>query len=648
MNFFEHQQRARERTWLLTLLFIGAVLATVFLANLIVLVAVAIHTSDFGVTLSPATWVRDHPQAVFWASFGTLSVIGGASMFRMATLSAGGGAVARALGGVRVEAGTDDPQKRQLLNVVEEMAIAGGIPVPEVYVLEQEPGINAFAAGFTTSDAAVAVTRGTLELLTRDELQGVIAHEFSHIFNGDMRLNTRLLGVLHGILFIGLTGRVIVRGLSRVRATSRGRGGHWVAVVFVAGLALIVVGYIGSLFGSMIRAAVSRQREFLADASAVQFTRNPHGIAGALKKIAVSPLRAVLQTVDGAEMSHMLIADGRGMFEAVFATHPPVLERIRAIDKSFDKSFDPSELARIKLPAAAAAVKPSSSPISPALVVASIGNPAQGQLHRSAASEAAIPDALRRAARSRLHAPSLVLALALSKDPGERTRQIARLSQRLPSTLLPHLHAVTALVEPLPPDQRLPLIELAFPALRQRAPAELQALVAAIDEIARMDGRFDFLDYALVRLLRLQLAEAAAPQTVHGGLPPKLHAVRAHLAVLFTVLAQAGDRDKFGAHRAYDAGMRQLLSGEAPAYAPIEPWVAPLDRALARLDALAPLSKQALIEALVVTVAHDRRVNLGELELLRAVCASLHCPLPPLALPDTTRAGVSGRPHAAA
>ena len=376
MNFFEHQQRARQRTWLLAFLFILATVATLVLTNAVALAVVAALSADSTETPTLSVWIGANPSTLLWTSFGTLGVIGAASMYRMASLSAGGGAVARSVGGVFVDSDVTDPQKRQLQNVVEEMAIAAGIPVPQLYVLEQEPGINAFAAGFSTGDAAIAVTRGTLELLTRDELQGVIAHEFSHILNGDMRLNTRLLGVVFGLLFIGLTGRIILRGLAHVRGSSRRGGGQAIAAVFFAGIALIVVGYLGTFFGAMIRAAVSRQREYLADASAVQFTRNPNGIAGALKKIAVSPLRTVLQAAEAEEISHMLIADGRKMFAGFFATHPPILERIKAIDRR----FDPAELEQIRLEAvtakrsAPAPARPATiAALSPALMIASIG-----------------------------------------------------------------------------------------------------------------------------------------------------------------------------------------------------------------------------------------------------------------------------------
>lgn len=630
MNFFEQQQRARRRSAIYLLMFGIAATGVVVVANLIVLGV--FYLLDESARRVPFwTWATGSPGILFWTSFLVLSFVGGASVYRMASLAGGGGRVARELGGTRVDASSEDRARRMLVNVVEEMALAAGVPVPEIYVLEREDGINAFAVGFGGGDAAVAVTQGALVRLDRDELQGVIAHEFSHILHGDMRLNTQLIGALYGIMAVGLMGRLILRALNVTRSL------RVAAVALVPGVGLTSVGYIGLFAGRLIQAAVSRSREYLADASAVQFTRNPIGIAGALKKIAATPFQGILRTDAADEISHMLIADGRKLFDQFFATHPPLLQRIRAIEPR----FDPAELTRIKLrpvliddmPRASRAGGIAEARLSPAAIVACIGRPADAHFDAAARRQAMIPDALLRAAHSRAHAPSLVAAFALNRDPGERSRQIARLHERLPDTLAPHVQAVAALVAALAPEQRMPLISLAFPALRQRSRHELQALVAAIEEVTRLDGRFDVLDYALVRVLRVHLAEAAAPPSAPRIFTPRLAALRDDIGALFSVVARTGARDNHVAQRAYTAGAYQLLGRDAPPFAPPEPWMAHVDRALTRLDRLAPAAKQALIEALVTTVTHDKRINLGELELLRAICASLHCPVPLLELP---------------
>ena len=326
MNFFEYQEQARRQSRWLVFLFILAVIIIVIVIDLAMLVAFGVMNTEQQQSLFSTQSLQANGPALLGGALVTAGVIAVASLFKTATLRSGGGKVARDLGGVLVEADARDPLRRRLYNVVEEIALASGIAVPEIYVLEQESGINAFAAGFTPADAAVAVTRGALEKLNRGELQGVIAHEFSHIFNGDMCLNIRLMGALFGILVLSLIGRRVLHGSYYVGRSKNSNGG---AIVLVA-VAVMLVGYIGLFFGRWIKSAVSRQREFLADASAVQFTRDPDGIAGALKKIAVYSDASYLN-VETEEVSHMLFGNGEKM--SMFSTHPPLNEPIGRIDK---------------------------------------------------------------------------------------------------------------------------------------------------------------------------------------------------------------------------------------------------------------------------------------------------------------------------
>lgn len=642
MNFFEHQQQARRRTTRAVLLFALAVLAIVAATNLAVLaVFYMLGTLQLDGLVPFTTWLMQQPRLVLWTSAITVGLIGAASLYRMASLSGGGGSVARSLGATLIDHDTRDPLRRQLLNVVEETAIASGVPAPEVYVLEQEGGINAFAAGFSTSDAAIAVTRGALESLTRDELQGVIAHEFSHILNGDMRLNMRLVGVSFGILVVALAGRMILRGLAHTRSSSgSGRGGGQALLAgMLLGLTLVVVGYIGVLFARLIKSAVSRHREYLADASAVQFTRNPQGIAGALKKIAATPLRATLANTESEEIGHMLIAERRGLFDSLFASHPPIVERIRILEPS----FDPAELAHIRLapmrPAPVAAPPPPLSHVEklailPLMVVATIGRPGPSQRTIAARARADLPPGLRAAAHSPQDALGVVLALVLSRDDRVRERQQARIRERVRMTADAdaRLTALGAQARQLPPALRLPLLEITFPILRQRPPEQLRELTTLVEELVRMDAHVTVLDYTFARLLRMQLLEALAPQANARARPArKLFDLQHDLQILFAVMAGAGHDTEPAARAAFDAGMRRLLPAAPPEFVPAPAeWMTPLDRALNRLDRMIPPVKQVLIESLVITVSHDQQLTLGETELLRVVCASLHCPLPPL------------------
>jgi len=634
MNFFEYQHQARRQSALLVLLFVVAVLAIIALVDLAVAGLVMAFTHNvYEPFPSFPGWLQAHPKVLGWTSLGTFGLIASASLYRMASLSRGGGAVASLLGGTRVEPGTRDPMRRQLINVVEETAIAAGLPVPEVYVLETEPGINAFAAGFSPSDAAIAVTRGTLESLTRDELQGVVAHEFSHILHGDTRLNMRLLGATFGIMVVALAGRMILHGLGETRRSSDGRAA---VLVLGVGITLFIVGYIGVLAARLIKAAVSRHREYLADASAVQYTRNPHGLAGALKKIALSPLRAAIVSAQGEEISHMLIAERHNLFDSLFASHPPLLARITRLEPS----FRPGDLERIRLsPMRPPAPEPVQPPppalpelfgLAPHLVIGLVGNPGDAALNTAAALDARLAPALKEAAHSPQDAPYLVLALVLNRDDASRELQLARIAERLPDAPPGYLENLSAQVRRLDPAHYLPLLELALPALRQQPAILLRTLIGLVDDLVRVDGVTRIFDYALSRLLRQLVTESMAPRARRAGPASKLRQLRAEAQTLFSMLALAGHAESEAASAACAAGLRRLFPGENLKFAPPQPWIEPLDRALLELDRLPPLVKQELIDALALTILHDRQITLAESELLRVFCALLHCPLPPL------------------
>ncbi|MBR9805537.1 M48 family metallopeptidase [bacterium] len=342
MNFFEHQAKARRQSRWLIVAFLFAALAVILAVDLLVLMVLGFATPvtyEGGQILSPNAhyrgfnffsleFISQNAKVLMWTSLATASLVGLASVYKVSSLRGGGGQVARSLGGVLVDADTQDPLRRRLRNVVEEIAIASGVPVPEIYVLEQESAINAFAAGYSESDAAVAVTQGCLEKLSRSELQGVIAHEFSHVFNGDMRINIRLMGVLFGVLVIAMIGRRVMSSMRYSRSSRNDNGG---AAIFI-GLGLIAIGYVGLFFARWIKAALSRQREYLADASAVQYTRDPDSIAGALKKIAAYSAGSYLHA-DTEEVGHMLFGQGAKAF--LFSTHPPITDRIQRIDPQF-------------------------------------------------------------------------------------------------------------------------------------------------------------------------------------------------------------------------------------------------------------------------------------------------------------------------
>lgn len=649
MNFFSHQDRARRKSGWLVWLFLASAAIIVAATNLVVLAVVWSLQADFGDSYqSLGDWSRARPGLMAWTSFITIGLIGIASLYKIIALSSGGSSVARALGASLIPPDAQDPARRRLRNIVEEVSLAAGVPVPAVYVMEDEPGINAFAAGYAPGDAAIAVTRGALDLLGRDELQGVIAHEFSHIFNGDMRLNMRLLGVLFGIVAIAYVGRFLLRGMSETRGRATGRAGAGVLVILLAGLALVAIGYLGVFFGNLIKAGVSRQREYLADASAVQFTRNPHGIAGALKKIAAHARGARIDSIEGEQISHMLFADGRRPWTAWFATHPPMEQRIRAIDPR----FDPGELARLaaqlsRMAPLAVAERPARAPVAefsgatgdglpiqPERISNSIGTLSEARLDDAAALYASIPAAILDAAHSTNEAVAVALGLILSTEPKLRATQLELMREKFNTVTSARIDALAWEIEGLGPAFRLPLLELAFPALKQRPPGQLSALAELVTSMSWASGEISVFDYLVAKLLRTHVRDALLPGAISRRRDhAKLYNLKTQLQALFSCMARFGHADKRQAHAAYERGMRELFPQRGPEYSPPFQWIAAMDDALDALDRLEPMMKEQLIQALVATIAHDGRVSVEEAELLRAVCAALHCPLPPLARP---------------
>jgi len=621
MNFFDAQDQARRTTrWLVVVYVVSTAL---IVAGVTAVVAVVLFQAGTEV----------HGTVLGVTALATTAVILGASLFKTAFLAAGGSRVAEQMGGTPVPADTTDPLRRRLRNVVEEMAIASGVPVPDIYVLEKESGINAFAAGFTPGDAAVAVTKGSLELLDRDELQGVIAHEFSHILNGDMRLNIRMMGVLFGIMVVGLIGRAILRG-SRYSSGRRGRNGGGVLIV---GLGLTILGWIGVFCSRVIKAAVSRQREFLADASAVQFTRQTDGIAGALKKIGGFDAHSYLRAADPEEVSHMLFGQGQRRLASIFATHPPLGERIRALDPSFRESDYPvvrptgTAAAEDGRPAAGiAAVEAPASLAANARLSETVGRPGPEHLGLAQRLHRSIPPDLREAA----HSPegAYLLTIALIVDPALAVRQLALVEARLGEARARIVCRYVDGLQALGARYWLPILEIAFPALKRRPADELTFLVDLVRDLAEMDGHVDLREFCFYRIVARHLRQASTPAARDDRNRVTREAAQRAAVELLRIVADQGSDDAGRREQAFQAGLE--VFGAWPDSIELPPAegdpVVRFGRALDVLAGLNAAGRGSLVDAVAMTIARDERMTLREAELLRAVCATLDCPLPPL------------------
>jgi Zn-dependent protease with chaperone function len=629
VDFFERQRAARGTTVRLVLLFSLAVFSIVAVNDLIV---VAIFHAQ------PTSTIVGYVIAM---TVFTLLVIAGGTASKMIALRGGGAAVAQSVGAVAVDPSTTDPRLRRFVNVVEEMSIASGVPMPRLFVLQQEPGINAFAAGYSPSDAAITVTSGALDRLNRDELQGVIGHEFSHILNGDMRLNVRLIGLLAGILLLGLIGlRFLAFGGGRSRNSRDG------APLLLIAFALVILGFVGQFFAGLIKAAVSRQREWLADASSVQFTRQTSGLASALKKIAGLPAGSQLSDAHGEkQVSHMLFGSGRREW-SLAATHPPLLERITALDPTFRPdeieglrqrytAQPPDGLAEdaalgLVAPAPAPPSTPPSARVEPAAVAARVRTLSADDLATGARLNSRIPPAWRAAASQGSTAVPLVLTQLLDTDAEVRGRQLRDVSARLGERVAAATTKLAAELPRLDPSLRLPVTELAAPQLAARPPADRVALTATLDDLAAADRVVSVFEYCLTRVVGSYLQDAAAPRASSRPGNAPVSRVQAAALTLLAVVAALGNSDVEAAERAFKAATTRLMPGTSVAFdPPAEPWPA-LDAGWAALNDLDPRFKQMLIESIAAAVSDDGVVTASEAELLRCACIMLRCPIPPL------------------
>jgi Zn-dependent protease with chaperone function len=680
MDFFARQDHARRQTTKLLVLFgisVAVIIAAVYLVAVVVM-----HSNDHLYRRAFSYW---DPSLFLAVAFGTGLVIGLASLYKVAELSSGGEVVAQMMGGRQVDPQTRDPAERRLLNIVEEMSLASGVPVPPVYVMDNEPSINAFAAGFHPNQAVVAVSRGCLDYLTRDELQGVLGHEFSHVLNGDMRLNLRLIGIVFGILSISVVGYYVMRSAgwsdsSRSR-DSEGRGRDNSGAIFLVGLAMYILGYLGVLLGNIIKSAISRQREFLADASSVQFTRNPDGLAGALKKIGGLVEGSRIRDAHAHEISHMFFGDAfAGSMFTMLATHPPLRERIKLLDPSFEGSFPVTEpvpdeadasgvsqlASGLKTDAQASGAERNfagasglnplagasgfdsaqaaalaglaaggSRPARPVStdrdrILGQIGRPQPEHLEHASRIVAGMPPLLVQAVREPYSARAAIYALLLSRDDEPtRQRQWQMLHQAVELPLLKALQQLSAAVDQLPPENRLPVADMAAPALKRLSPAQYAAFRQVVEALTAADGKVDLFEYCLrvvlFGCLDVQFGLRPPPTVRYKSLAQVAPAA----TVILSALAYAGQSEPADIQRAFQAGAGDQLA-TARLLPPQQCMFSNFDAALGQLAQAAPAVKRQVLDAVVATIAADGKMTIEENELLRAVASALSCPLPPV------------------
>lgn len=637
MNFFESQDTAKRNTGKLVVLFAFAVLSLIVVTNLLVMIIFGfVGTETTGIDTSSALQFDWHTFLLVGAAITGVIVL--SSLYKIATLSGGGARIAEMMNGKLLLSGSGDLHERRVLNVVEEMAIASGTPVPPVYLIE-EAGINAFAAGFSPSDAVIGVTRGTIQTLSREQLQGVIAHEFSHILHGDMRINIRLMGVLHGIMVLGIIGFLLMRGGAFSRRSKESGG-----IVFL-GLGLIVVGFVGTFFGNLIKAAVSRQREFLADASAVQFTRNPNGIAGALMQIGNHSSRSYIDNPNGAEISHTLFGAGKASaLSGLTATHPPLEKRIAAILPGWTGSYDLIKSSRSeadaepdkKKPEAATAKEKSTAILTGVTgvlitdaIINQVGNPSAEHLRYANSLMQKIPQPLLDAAHEPSAARAIVYFMVLNEAGPIRQEQLSFLEQGADVGVYAELQRLIAAVDSVQVEFRLPLITLSLSSLRQLSKNQYSLFKENFHALIAVDKKINLFEWASQKIVfhHLDIVFEKAHKPKMGN--RDLEQSQKSCVLLISVLAHSNRQEGISAAEAFATGIEKLpFSGTLQAASSIS--FEALDAALDDLMLLKPLQKPALLNACAACITADQAVVPIEAELLRAISAILDCPMPPL------------------
>lgn len=624
MDFFERQDKARKKTWLLVLYFTVAIILIVAAVNLCFYLIF-----QFTETYPDSSQSWFSGQLWLYVSGITLAIILLGSLFRFTSLLSGGKAVAEMAGARLLDLNTSDDDEKKYINVVEEMSIASGTPMPVLYVMDNEPGINAFVAGYKPTEAVMVVTKGTLQQLDRDELQGVIGHEYSHILNGDMRINIRLMAILAGILIIGQIGQVLLRGSGRLSLNRRGKGGGQGALILL-GIALMVIGYIGLFFGRLIKAGISRQREFLADASSVQFTRNPKGIAGALYKIKQSTYGTLLNNSHAEDMSHMCFGESLHVgMQSLLATHPPLDERIRAVDASYLKIQRARDIIKQRNEekskqnnfSESAGIHTSSADIS-----GSIGNPAEQHMLYAVLMHQAFNASLMHEVHDNTGAKAVIYALLLADmDMQSGLECLRNQGEQVLVEKLQHIHED---IGQLNQRHRLPLIDLALPALKQLGEADIAKFLKTTEALISDDNKYTLFEFVLLTILKKHLSPGA-------GQADKVkfysfNAVLEELKLLLSLIVHTSQQNEEKKQAIFEAGMLSFGGKEFSRLSMNQCKPKAITAVLNKLSLLSPLLKKSVIEACADAIVEDGIVMPAEAELLRALSESLDCPMPPL------------------
>ncbi|MGE4349976.1 MAG: M48 family metallopeptidase [Candidatus Berkiella sp.] len=642
MNFFEHQDKARRKSKILILYFVLALLIMIFAMNAAVY-GILYYTSQ---QVPDLRSLMNEPLWLYISLTLTIIIVSG-SLFKMYALRGGGTSVANMVNARRILTDTSDFHEKRLIHIVEEMSIASGVPMPALYIMDKEMGINAFVAGITPKDTVLVVTKGSLENLNREELQAVIGHEFSHIFNGDMKINIRLMAILAGILLIGNVGSIVLRGAGHSSGSKRrdGKGGGGVIIILLIALVMIIFGYLGLFLGRIIKAAVSRQRELLADACSVQYTRYPQGLASAFKRMLILEQGSKLKSSQAEEINHLCFGEAMSFtfFNSLFATHPPLDQRIKAIDPygkytllnntaqeeklsgdvtGAKKTNLESVLAPIMYTMAATA---STANTHAETMKNSIGNPSDAHFEHAKNIHNLLPEALLDRARNKEKVEYLYYGLILRRYKN-KTSIIEHLSKTLNKAELESIYEIYEMLKSLPLETLVPLFDISLPAFSENPLEKRNAIYNRIEALSQT-LKPSLFRFALLTLLGKQLTESTRASD-----RPKyysLDSVREEIATLFAFVTNYSYSDEAQRNEHFANIVNALLSE------PIEKPNIKVFKAiqfrnvLEKLNKLTPELKEKIISSCVELVLSDNHVKIQEAEIIRVISGCLDSPMPP-------------------
>ncbi len=624
MDFFAAQQCARRNTAKLALLFALSIVFVLLFTDCVLYCALVFlqDASTATITTKMPAW---NPAALFWINLGVVALIAGGTVYKISALSSGGDAVAHMLGGEPVFRDDPDPDRTRLLNIVDEMAIAAGVPAPQIYVLP-EAGINAFAAGFEPCDTVIGVTRGALDHLNRDQLQGVVAHEFSHILSGDMRLNVRLAGVLHGLMLLALIGR----GLC-CSSGSDSQDRRSISASVLLGICLIIAGYTGYVCGRLIKAAICRQREYLADAAAVQFTRNPEGIGGALLQIGGSSQGGRIRHHKSEQMSHAFFCEGHqpGFFSRVLATHPPLERRVRRLLPGWNGVFPKTAQADSQKNAPGKKERPAVMPAPAMTGLAGADDALYAHTITSARDlRHSLPEPLRKAARDPFAARALLFFLVLDDRPEIREQQLVHLKNAADRGVHAELRRLLNSGARAGMEQKIPLAELALPRLRTLSTEQARLFYDNLQIVIRADRRISLFEWCLGKMVG-QYAAGLLPghrvRTRH--IRDLAHAAEA-AALLFSAFAYLAANQEYGAEALFNAACREARLDNQTLRPAAALDLAAIDGAVDQTALLSLGEQERLLRGCTRALKNGAALTQKQWELLCGLCAALAVPIP--------------------